>query len=149
MRTRNLQEAGVIEKANVFSDLYNKNLEEVTLEMLVEKLEEELEKIDITRERIKSMKNELKKSNVFIETENDLNLAKQKAEEILERTINRLEKEIPFERTNELRKDFDGDGLSNLEELKDGTNPFNRDTDYNGISDLEEKHLSEEEKEKE
>lgn len=56
MRTRNLQEAGVIEKANVFSDLYNKNLEEVTLEMLVEKLEEELEKIDITRERIKSMK---------------------------------------------------------------------------------------------
>lgn len=34
--------------------------------------------------------------------------------------------------------DFDGDGLSNLEEFQNGTNPFNSDTDGDGTSDGDE-----------
>ena len=45
---------------------------------------------------------------------------------------------IPKEKSLILDKDFDGDGLTNREELLHGTDPWDKDTNKDGKSDYDE-----------
>lgn len=62
------------------------------------------------------------------------NLSGSLQEMIVEKEMIR-DKIIPEQSKNELQKDYDGDGVSNYEELQNGTNIYERDSDHDGIDD--------------
>ena len=52
-----------------------------------------------------------------------------------------LKKDTDDNGINDGDEDFDGDGLTNLEEYELGTDPFNEDTDFDGLTDYDEVHI--------
>ncbi|ACZ01625.1 hypothetical protein [Streptobacillus moniliformis] len=142
MRNRNFIDSGIFEKANAFSTINSKKMEEIKIEDFLKIFDASLERLEALRDSVKG--------NGFREKE--LKEAIGEIIDKIEKTINeqsvRLEKEIPYEKHMEIMKDHDGDGLSTREELERGLDPFSKDSDGNGIDDREELYLSEIEKQK-
>lgn len=94
--------------------------------------------IRILENKIEELKNcKTEEAEKIIEEMSDLiNVSKemiQEKEQIRERII-------PEQKLNELEKDYDGDGLTNYEELQNGTNPYERDSDHDGVDDKYDKY---------
>jgi len=105
----------------------------------VQELEKTVDKtVKILEEKIsvlKTCKSEEAKKNIE-ELASIINAAKESIQEkeYLRDYI------IPEKKRDELSKDYDGDGLTNYEELQNGTNPYERDSDHDGIDDKDDKY---------
>lgn len=132
MKNRNFMDAGIFEKANAFSTIREKSLEEIKIEDFINVMNVCLERLEILEETIKGSGFKEKEMRDSIKT------ISNKLKEVIEEQTLKLERRLPYEKSMELLKDFDGDGLNNREEIERGLDPFSIDTDRDGINDGEE-----------
>ncbi|RRD40352.1 hypothetical protein EII29_02415 [Leptotrichia sp. OH3620_COT-345] len=117
---------------NIFETMKSQNVKEYTEELFLNELEKQIRKLENLKLRIDGNsieEKELKKSvNEVLEIYKDLRDNKENLLQII----------IPMDKRLIMDKDYDGDGLTNRQELYYGTDPWDKDTDKDGKSDYEE-----------
>lgn len=141
MKQRVLDNADLFEKSEVFSNMRGLNKEEFSLEKVIYNLNLTLEQIEKIQ---KNVKYDDVKSRELRETLEEI---KEEIKEKIDNLEEVLEKSIPYRKNMELDKDYDGDGLTNREEIEKGTDPFSYDTDNDGINDKDEVYKNKDEME--
>lgn len=134
-KVRSLEDADIIEKAEFSESILGKNLEEISLE-------QERKRMDVIVGQLDDLREKMEKSGAYSQEEiREIEEIKSIMEESIENTREIEERQnyiLNHEREIELEKDYDGDGLSNREEIMKGYDSFNYDSNSNGKSDLEE-----------
>lgn len=134
-KVRSLEDADIIEKAEFSESILGKNLEEISLD-------QERKRMYVIVEQLDNLREKMEKSGAYSQEEiREIEEIKAIMEENIENTREIEERQnyiLNHEREIELEKDYDGDGLSNREEIMKGYDPFNYDSNSNGKSDLEE-----------
>lgn len=139
---RNYAEANIEEKAMSMETLQNKRKEELTLENYIKNINASIE---LLARLVEILPN---KNNEDIEDINEIENLKKSMESLLKTAEEELIFNLPYQKKVELNRDFDGDGLTNREEIMLGYDPYNYDSNNDGINDRDDYHMSENDKEK-
>lgn len=136
MNNKSVEENALGGKENLMSETRLQDWATNEIHELIKTTQRVIDRLELQIEKCRQSDPNVANKNIE-KLENLINVLK---EVIIEKEQIR-EVVIPERKKDELLKDYDGDGLSNYEELQRGTNPYERDSDHDGIDDRYDKEM--------